>query len=150
MPIGTLLLGLALMVIAGFIIALPLLDKRKPALQPPSKRAALEAERQDTVRAIHELDFDYRTHKINDDDYKHLREALVQRGAQVLRDLSALVERNDDDDIEQRIDALRRTTSATVALTCPSCGRALTAADKFCPQCGRNLDLPSHEPSASI
>ena len=76
MPIGTLLLGLALMVIAGFIIALPLLDKRKPALQPPSKRAALEAERQDTVRAIHELDFDYRTHKINDDDYKHLREAL--------------------------------------------------------------------------
>ena len=146
MPIGTLLLGLALLIIAGFIIALPLLDRRRPALQPPSKRTALEAERKDTVRAIRELDFDHRTHKINDDDYKQLREAHVQRGAQVLRDLSVLAERNDGDEIEQRVAALRKRADVDATLTCPACGRAVTAVDKFCPQCGRRLDTESQEP----
>ena len=139
MPIGTLLLGLALLVVVGFIIVLPMFDRRKPAIQPPSQRDALEAERQDIVRTIRELDFDHRTHKINDDDYKRLREAQVQRGAQVLRELSALTEHGADDAIERRVAELRKVNDAADALTCPSCGRAVSLADKFCPQCGHKL-----------
>ena len=139
MPIGTLILGLALLVIAGFVIALPMFDRRRPAIQPPSQRQALEAERQDIVRTIRELDFDHRTHKINDDDYKRLREDYVQHGAQVLRELNTLTERNDDDEIEQRVAELRAVNDTTSAMNCPSCGTAVSAADKFCPQCGHKL-----------
>lgn len=161
MPIGTLLLGLALLIIIGFVIALPLFDRRRAALQPPTKRQSLEGERRDIVRAIRELDFDHRTHKINDDDYKQLREQHVQRGAQVLRELSALDAAADaldvtiapaatvasdadaaDIAIERRIAALRKGGKHAAHPskgTCPNCGKAITSADKFCPQCGHKL-----------
>lgn len=136
--LGTLLLSLALFVIVGLIIVLPLLDRRRPAVQAPSRRAELEAERQDIVRAIRELDFDHRTRKINDEDYKQLREGYVQRGAAVLRELSATSERDVDAEIEQRVAALRSVGDAS-ARACAACGATVDAADRFCPKCGTLL-----------
>jgi len=143
MPIGTLLLGLALFVIIGMVIALPMFDRRRLAVQPPTQRESLEAERRDIVRTIRELDFDHRTHKINDDDYKRLREEYVQRGAAVLRALTTLNEKDTDTDIEKRVAALRKVAdvdASAVTSTCPFCGHALHQHDKFCPQCGQKVN----------
>ena len=47
-------------------------------------------ERAAVVRTIRELDLDYRTGKLNEADYKGLREAQVQRGADTLRELDEM------------------------------------------------------------
>lgn len=139
MPIGTYLLALALALVFGLVIALPLFDRKRPAIKPLSRRDTLQHERQDVVRAIRELDFDHRTGKINDDDYKLVREEHVQHGAAVLRELSALEEADIDAEIEAKVAALRRTPANANALQCPQCLTPLSANDKFCPQCGHAL-----------
>ncbi|MCS7056893.1 MAG: zinc ribbon domain-containing protein [Thermoflexales bacterium] len=147
MPLGTILLGIALLIIVVVVIALPLLDRKTPAVQPPSRREALEQERRTIISAIRELDFDYRTGKIDEEDYKRLRESRVARGAQILRELAELdeAERDVDAEIEAQV-ARFRTVQATdgraraKSVICSSCGHAAGAGDKFCPQCGHPLD----------
>ncbi|MFC1466629.1 MAG: zinc-ribbon domain-containing protein [Candidatus Brachytrichaceae bacterium NZ_4S206] len=159
MPLGTILLGLALLIVVVVVVALPLLDRKTPAIQPPSRREALEQERRAVISAIRELDFDYRTGKIGDADYKRLREAQVARGAQILRELAELNDEESDVDaeIEAQIARLRTVWSADgrsraglpSAIICPSCGHAAGAKDKFCPQCGQRLDPQKSEAIAS-
>ncbi len=106
--IGTLLLGAALLIVFGAIIALPLFDRPAPVQPPLSRRETLMKAREDIVRQIRELDFDYRTHKINEADYQALRAELVQRGAELLRQIDALPPEQDvDTDIERAVQKLR-------------------------------------------
>ncbi len=145
LPIGTILLALALLLLFGLVIALPLFDRKRPAIKPLSRRDALQQERQDIVRTIRELDFDHRTNKINDEEYKRVREEHVQRGAAVLRELSTLDEVDIDAEIESRIAALRAAPQAGDAPLCPKCHSAISASDRFCPQCGHALTpSPQH------
>jgi rubrerythrin len=148
LPLGTYLLALALVLVLGLVIALPLFDRKRPAVKPPSRRESLERERQDIIRAIRELDFDHRTGKINDEDYKIIRDSHVQRGAQVLRDLNALEEVDIDEVIETKVAALRKTRDEAEDNHCPKCNALVSEADKFCPQCGHALK-PSRQPAAT-
>lgn len=142
-PISTLLLALALFLIAAAAIALPLFDRKQPVLRPATPLEALEAERAAIVRAIRELDFDHRTHKIADADYASLRAGLSQRGATVLREIEAAQTsmRGDavDTEIERAIAAKRATPDPAPEAAdraCASCGAALRERDRFCPDCG--------------
>jgi len=136
MGIGTILIGLALLTVIIALVISPLLEPRRPAVEPPNLRESLQAEREGVIRAIRELDLDFRTRKLNDDDYKTLREAQVQRGAAVLRELDQL-EASDDIDaqIEDRIAHIRRE-----AAECPSCGMAVRSSDRFCANCGYRFE----------
>ncbi len=153
--IGTLLIGLALLTVVVVLAMMPLLEPKTPLAQPASRRDALEAERAAIVRSIRDLDFDYRTHKLNEEDYHAMRQALVQRGAEVLRELDAL-ERlepparsnhaadgagadgvRDDDaaadaEIEAAVARLRQGASSPAA---PADG--VRRAGAVCPACGR-------------
>ena len=137
--ISTLLLALALFLIAAAAVALPLFDRKKPVLRPATALEALEAERTTIVRAIRELDFDHRTQKIADADYASLRASLSQRGAAVLRDMEAvrpgMPDNAMDAEIELAIAAKRAMPDAAVR-QCSGCGAALRERDKFCPVCG--------------
>jgi hypothetical protein len=148
LPIGTYLLALALVLVLGLVIALPLFDRKRPAIKPMSRRESLQHERQDIIRAIREVDFDHRTGKINDEDYKRVREDYVQRGAAVLRELNTLEEADIDDVIETKVAALRTTQDAAGELHCPKCQARVSDADKFCPQCGHALK-PARQNAAS-
>ncbi len=141
--ISTLLLALALFLIAAAAVALPLFDRRQPVLRPPTPLETLEDERAAIVRAIRELDFDYRTYKIADADYTSLRSSLSQRGAAVLRQIEAarqsMADNTLDAEIERAIAAERAAPDAAseAALRqCASCGADLRGRDKFCPVCG--------------
>ena len=90
MAFGTLLLALALLILVGLLIALPLTDKKVPAVLPPTRRQQLEEARVEIIRGIRELDFDYKTGKLNNDDYKTLREAQVAQGAAILQQIDVL------------------------------------------------------------
>ncbi|MDW8293501.1 MAG: zinc ribbon domain-containing protein [Anaerolineae bacterium] len=147
-PIGTLLLGLALLIVLALIVALPLFDRKTPVVRPPSRREALEAERRAVIHSIRELDFDFRTNKISEADYRALRAALVQRGAEVLRALEALEERDVDAEIEARVAQLRETREATPVpangRVCSGCGALLPSGARFCPSCGQPV---AHSPT---
>ncbi len=142
-PISTLLLALALFLIAAAAVALPLFDRKQPVLRPSKLWETLEAERAAIVRAIRELDFDHRTHKIADADYASLRASLSQRGAAVLRDIEAARISSPSDamdaDMERAIAAKRAAPDPAPEAAdraCASCGAALRERDRFCPVCG--------------
>jgi hypothetical protein len=156
--IGTWLAGLALLLIVAALVALPLFDRKTPSAEPPSPRDALEAERQAVVRGIRELDLDFRTRKLDEGDYRALRQAQVQRGAEILRRIEAidqaaggarsaaeLAAARIDAEIEARVAALKAgvpdggAAQARAPAACPSCGAPARAGDLFCGKCGQRL-----------
>ena len=121
------------------------------------------------INALQELDFDHNLDKIPAEDYPAQRAALLQKGADVLRQLDELTPvassaRNaearieqaaqaaradsstqkesaalNDEDLEAMLAARRKQRASKSAGFCPKCGKAVLAADKFCPACGKSL-----------
>ncbi len=159
MDIGSVLLILALFILTVLYIGRPLYDRESTTSQPlESEFSALLAERDRILTAISELDFDHTLGKIPAEAYPLRRGQLVQRGAEVLRQLdeyqgvpavdsaSARLETaleagavNPDDDLEAVIAARRRERQEKSGGFCPQCGGPVVQNDRFCPKCGRAL-----------
>ena len=84
----------ALAVVAVFFVARPFLHEPAPAsdrldeLAPEARqRLALAEERDRALMALKELEFDHRTGKIGDEDYRALVGPLRRAAAQALRAL---------------------------------------------------------------
>jgi hypothetical protein len=89
-------LGAALAVFAVVLVALPFLrepETRDDRLDAPGaaeeRRLTLVEERDRALAALKELEFDHRTGKIGDDDYRELLPPLRQEAARALRTLAA-------------------------------------------------------------
>ena len=91
-----LVVGALLAVVAVLVVALPFL--RRPGLAPADdvlhepdeaerRRLALSEERDRALAALKELEFDHRTGKVSDDDYRELVGPLRRRAAETLRAL---------------------------------------------------------------
>ena len=161
MDIGSILLLLALVVLVTAYIASPL--RTGTRRQTPSAEnielSELLAERERVLDALAELDFDNEMGKIPDELYPVQREALVKRGAAVLKLLDerasdgkveTLVAEIDasaasDDPVEALIVARKIAKSSNVAKNntntkfCPNCGTKLQIGDKFCANCGESV-----------
>lgn len=75
----------AAVVIAAFVLA-PAFGR--PTEQPTDPRAALEAAREAALRALHDLELDWATGKLADEDYQAQRAAMEAEAAAILRQLS--------------------------------------------------------------
>jgi hypothetical protein len=89
-----LVLGAIVAVAAVVAVALPFLREPRTAddtLAPPGeleqRHLALFEERDRALAALKELEFDHRTGKVSDDDYRALVGPLRQRAAETLRAL---------------------------------------------------------------
>lgn len=89
-----LVLGALLAVVAVVVVALPFLrepdpaDDRLAAVSPGEReRLALAEARDQALAALKELEFDHRTGKVNDEDYRALVGPLRRRAAETLRAL---------------------------------------------------------------
>jgi hypothetical protein len=90
-----LLVGCVLAIVAVVVVALPFL--RRPGLAPVDDRlepdgvdrvrVELAEERDRTLAALKELEFDHRTGKVSDEDYRELVGPLRRRAAEALRAL---------------------------------------------------------------
>jgi hypothetical protein len=96
-------LGALLAVGCALYVALPFLREPAPADdrlgEPgPLERRALELaeERDRALAALKELEFDHRTGKISDDDYRELVGPLRRRVAEVLRSLELRAKSNEE------------------------------------------------------
>lgn len=94
MEVAALALGAVLALACVLFVALPFL--REPAAEDDSlgdlsparrRRLLLEEERDRTLAALKELEFDHRTGKVSDDDYRALVGPLRREAADALRAL---------------------------------------------------------------
>ena len=94
-----LVLGALLALVAVVAVARPFLRDPAPASDALDERGELEARRLELVEerdralvALKELEFDHRTGKVSDDDYRRLVGPLRRRAAEALRALEPRAE----------------------------------------------------------
>ncbi len=165
---GALLFILAIGALAGLYVALPIVHRQgKTLTEEEHIRSALLARREQVLTTLAELEFDHDLGKVDDEHYQTRRQALLQEGAEILRELDALkhapaaaaedaeqaveallAERRAqkaatateaEDEIEALLAARRRARKAKSGGFCPNCGAPVLATDRFCPRCGTPL-----------
>jgi hypothetical protein len=167
MDLGSLFLIMALLILVGLFISRPLFERQENTVEaePESRdheRSALLAERDRILNALRELDFDHDLGKIPEEDYPSQRASLLQRGADVLRQLDAMQPEMEgmQDETEARIEAALASRSAgrgqvpasrgvSAAVAAPDDEMEVLIANRrrvrqgkaagFCPQCGGPL-----------
>jgi zinc-ribbon domain len=163
MDIGSIFPILALLLLVIIFVSRPLFDRNQLISadgEEEHELSHLMAERDRILNALQELDFDHTLGKIPDEDYPSQRASLLQRGAQVLRNLDEIQAQDSDQDIEARIEAAvaaRRADAAERKQDLPEPVLAVAGASAddelelmlsnrrrarqekaagFCPQCG--------------
>lgn len=87
----TLAVAAVLAMLAVLVVAAPFLREPAPVRdvleEPDARRLELAEERDRALAALKELEFDHRTGKIGDEDYRELVGPLRRRATEVLRAL---------------------------------------------------------------
>ena len=168
MQITAIFFTLAILVLVALYLYAPFMEKRaRRVTEEEHELSALMAERDRVINSLQELDFDFKLGKIPEEDYPTQRTSLLQRGANILRqidsiapqatsaqDVDARIERAitarsadssvqnaevDDDDVESMIAARRKSRKEKSSGFCPKCGKPVMVSDRFCPSCGKSL-----------
>lgn len=90
MEIGAVFLILAVLVIAGMYLYAPFTSRAQTIYNSNNEEhetSALKAERDRVINSLQELDFDFKLGKVPADDYPEQRKNLLQKGAEILRQL---------------------------------------------------------------
>ena len=160
MEISALFTGLALFAGSIAYVSLPFRQKRSKDTQPSSTHLQKEGQRQVILSALRDLDFDFRTGKVSEEDYKPLRAQLLVKAAEYVEQ-----EKQGDEQLEALIQTRRaaqqpdpgchhcgarivagqrfcsKCGSAVNNELCSSCGKKIQASDLFCPSCGKKIEV---------
>jgi hypothetical protein len=160
MDLGAIFLLLAVLVVVTLFVSQPFARHWRLKAQSSIENSTLLAERERALSALQELDFDYGTGKVPEEEYSAQRALLVQKGSDILRRLDEIqssqpasvqadiknqssVGRSNrevsDDDLEDDIAKRRAARRQKTAGFCPHCGKPILQSDQFCPSCGRNV-----------
>lgn len=159
-PVALFLLVILLGVIVLFVTRPFFKRRRVRAGESNREISSLLAERERLLTALEELDFDQSLGKIPDEDYPTQRALLLQKGADVLRQLDTLTAETksrsgrisqshvsatkpvaalSEEDLEDLLARRRNTRKDKTAGFCPKCGKPVLQSDAFCPSCGNTL-----------
>jgi rubrerythrin len=168
MELTAIFFTLAILILVAIYLYAPFTERRaRRVTEEEHELSALMAERDRVINSLQELDFDFKLGKIPDEDYPTQRSSLLQKGADILRqidtiapqitssqDADARLEKAiaarladasvtrvaiSDDDIESMIAARRRGRKEKSSGFCPKCGKPVMVSDRFCPSCGKSL-----------
>lgn len=152
MDLGSILFILAMLVLAGAYVARPLAEPTTRGIGPSRPQfSRLQAQRERILDAIQELDADHAMGKVLGAEYQRYRRQLVTQGAAVLRRIDELTGGPPADGLEAELEARvselkQRLVGAQAEVdppqsagTCPVCGAAAAAGDRFCSNCGTEL-----------
>lgn len=136
---GAILVGLAMLVASATFVAKPFQKKQFKKNQKSTVRLNPDEQRQAILSALRDLDFDFRTDKVSEEDYTALRARLVSEAALYIQAEKSI----EDDQLEAMINA--RKTSQSKVQECSHCGQKIEAGSRFCSQCGTAVgnDCPS-------
>jgi hypothetical protein len=139
------------------------LEKRGFSVTDASRHLSeLQAEQDQILLVLQELDMDHAMGKIPSEDYEAQRPGLIARGAAVLRELDELgalappdtvqpigtngQEEGDlDAIIEEEILRRRKSSRDEESGFCTQCGNQLHAGDRFCTSCGAKVPVVETE-----
>jgi hypothetical protein len=119
-------------------IVYPLL---KPRLRSPDyaedeRLQELHSKRDTTYSMLKELEFDYQSGILTEEDYRDLEAKYKQKGVAILKSIDALEKGADiEAEIEAQVLELRRGKGRF----CARCGAGYQEGDRFCSQCGVSL-----------
>lgn len=158
METSSILIGLLLVTGSIAFVVLPFRQNWRKTVTA-SKGLAQEVRKREVVlAALRDLDFDFKTGKVSEEDYQPLRNQLMAEAALCLEQEEKEAER-----LEALIQSRRkaqqggtkcghcdapvragqrfcsRCGSAVNNELCPSCGKNIQADDLFCPSCGNGL-----------
>jgi hypothetical protein len=122
----------------AFLLA-PLRRSRGSGAARESALPELRSERQALYASIRDLDHDFETGKISEDDYRTMREELRSRAVALLRE-----ERSRGEvDASTPAPVAASGGAAAAASACPACGAPPEAGWSFCAKCGARLGAPA-------
>ena len=139
MELGSILLGLAMVILAVAYVTRPLSSRAETALAR-GHLSTLDIQRDRVLEALQELELDHAMGKVLELDYLHQRQALALRGARVLRQIDELQESSPtggalEDQLEVAIARLR-VKPGRVTGVCHNCGSRVLPDDRYCSSCG--------------
>ncbi len=155
MTIGSIMLGVALLLVVVLYVARPLLTAEPAPISSADNLRQLEQQKEALLIEIKGLDFDHETGKIPPDVYEQQRAQLLSEAAAVLMAMDELGVDSDEarrKQIEASIAQRRHqyapaSTGSAIDSSagtgqggfCPNCGRHLDQGDKFCAKCGQAI-----------
>ena len=163
MDFGSIFVILALVIIVVGFIGRPILEKRGFSVTESTKHISeLQAQRDQIILNLQELDMDHAMGKIPTEDYESQRPGLIARGAAILRELDQLGstitahdpqpvtsngqgEADPDTLIEEEILRRRKPSGQVDGGFCTQCGTPFQASDRFCISCGAKLQMEEME-----
>ena len=135
MQTSSLIIGLVLLGIALYIIAMPFRQKGGKGAGKSKAAASNERRREEVLLALRDLEFDFKTGKVTEEDYGPLH-------AQLLAEAARFIESEKEGD--QQLEALIQTRrTAKASQKCDSCGATMDAGQKFCSKCGATTKTDS-------
>jgi ribonuclease HII len=157
MQISALIIGFILLGAALAFVSRPFWEKQKKGGKDSTTSQV--SRRESVLAALRDLDFDFKTGKVSEEDYQPLRAQLLAEAAQYVES-----EKNQDEKLEALIQARRKAPqkikcehcdvpieadqhfcancgSPVHNELCPSCGRKNRAGDLFCSSCGTKLEV---------
>ena len=154
MELGSILIGLSLVILAGAYIARPLIEQGVDSISSADfELSSMQAEQDRILALIEELEMDHAIGKILDEDYQAERAWLMQQGAENLKRIDAFqlslgapesprtLASSLEDELEVSVAKLRSGASKTGRNFCSSCGTEINPSDNFCVNCGANLSI---------
>ena len=160
MDTSSILIGLLLFTGSIAYVVLPFRQNRPQTATSSEGLAQKVGKREVVLAALRDLDFDFKTGKVSEEDYQPVRSQLMAEAAQYLEQEDKEAER-----LEALIQSRRRTHqegtkcehcdapvkagqrfcsrcgSAVNNQLCPSCGKNIQPDDLFCPSCGNSLHI---------
>lgn len=151
------LIAIGLMIATVIFVAYPLFRPKfkGEGLERSSENrqlGALLSKKELAYLAIKELDFDYETGKLSQEDYRQLRDRYKGEAITTLKmidDLQQKKEKEIEDQIEREILKIREVKMVATTkeekdkLTCNRCGAEYEEGDRFCSSCGVRLEVGS-------
>jgi hypothetical protein len=159
MEIGSILLVLAVTILASLFVARPFIENRKNlgAVNSEHELSTLLANRDKLIEAIQELDFDNSLGKIPAEDYPSMRAVLLKRAAAILKQLDEMGSvTQTESDIELKLESEIASKRTDAALSKAASAKKISDDDLeeilaarrsarkekatgFCPNCGKPI-----------
>lgn len=160
MEISSILIGLILLATSLFFVSAPFRRKFRKDAQIPKLHVEKEERREMVISALRDLEFDFKTGKVDVEDYTPLRAQLMAEAAQLIEQ-----EQEEDKKLEELIQARRAARKSSIKCDhcgedveadqrfcarcgaqvnhdlCPACGKGIRSGDQFCPSCGRRPEV---------
>jgi hypothetical protein len=160
METSSILFGLLLFTVSVAYVVVPFRQNRRKTVTTSNGTTQRVGKREVVLAALRDLDFDFKTGKVSEEDYQPVRNQLIAEAAQYVEQEQKEAER-----LEALIHSRRKAQqvdnqcghcdapvragqrfcskcgSAVNYELCPCCGKNIKADDIFCPSCGNALQI---------